>query len=63
MEDRGEEYLARVRTGFMFEAGMRPGKHRLIDATPDADSVQRVVRREVGRLLADHGWALNTDGA
>ncbi len=56
MEDRGEEFYARVRTGFKYEAGMRPGKYRLIDATPDADAVQRVVRREAGRLLADHGW-------
>ena len=58
MEDRGEEFYARVRTGFKYEAGMRPGKHRLIDATPDADAVQRVVRREVARLLADHGWSV-----
>ncbi len=56
MEDRGEEFYARVRTGFKYEAGMRPGKYRLIDATPDADAVQRVVRREAARLLADHGW-------
>lgn len=58
MEDRGEDYFARVRTGFLYEAGMRPGKHRIIDATPDADAVQRVVRREAARLLADHGWNL-----
>jgi dTMP kinase len=63
MEDRGEEYYARVRTGFMFEAGRRPERHRIIDATPDVDTVQRDVRREVGRLLADHGWALGAAGA
>ena len=56
MEDRGEDYFARVRTGFLYEAGMRPEKHRIIDATPDADAVQRAVRREVARLLTDHGW-------
>ena len=56
MEDRGQDFFARVRTGFKYEAGMRPGKHRLIDATPDTDAVQRVVRREVSRLLIDHGW-------
>ena len=42
--------------GFVFEAGRRPEKYRIIDATPDADAVQRAVRREVARLLADHGW-------
>jgi dTMP kinase len=56
MEAKGEEYFARVRTGFTFEAGRRPHLHRLIDATPDADTVQRAVRREVARLLTDHGW-------
>jgi dTMP kinase len=56
MEERGEDYYARVNTGFRYEAGMRPAKHRLIDATPDADAVQKVVRREVARLLAEHGW-------
>ena len=58
MEDRGEDYFVRVRTGFLYEAGMRPGKHRIIDATPDVDAVQRVVRREVSRLLIDHGWSV-----
>jgi dTMP kinase len=56
MEDRGTDYFARVRTGFTFEAGRRPDRHRLIDATPDADTVQRAVRGEVRRLLADFGW-------
>lgn len=56
MEAKGEEYFARVRTGFTYEAGVRPHLHRLIDATPDADTVQRAVRREVARLLTDHGW-------
>lgn len=58
MEGRGEDYLARVRTGFKFEAGMRPERHRIIDATPDADAVQKVVRREVGRLLTERGWSV-----
>jgi dTMP kinase len=56
MEDRGAEYYARVRTGFMDEARRRPERHRVIDATPDTDAVQREVRREVGRLLVDCGW-------
>jgi dTMP kinase len=55
MEDRGPEFDARVRTGFLYEAGRRPDRYRLVDATPDAEAVQRAVRREVGRLLADRG--------
>lgn len=56
MEAKGEEYFARVRTGFLYEAGRRPELHRIIDATPDTDTVQRAARREVARLLADRGW-------
>jgi dTMP kinase len=62
MEDRGEEFLARVRTGFNYEAGMQPGKYLRIDATPDVDTVQRAVRREVTRLLADFGWTVSMEG-
>jgi dTMP kinase len=58
MEERGEEYFAAVKRGFTFEAGMRPDKYRLVDAASDADTVQKAVRREVGRLLAAHGWAV-----
>lgn len=58
MEAKGEEYFARVRTGFLYEVGMRPHLLRRIDAAPDADTVQRAVRREVARLLADRGWGV-----
>ncbi len=59
-EDRGPEYYARVRTGFTYEAGIRPEKHRLIDATPPIDTVQLEVRRHVSRLLTEHGWNLSS---
>lgn len=62
MEDRDREFHQAVKRGFLFEAGRRPEKHRIIDATPDADAVQRAVRREVTRLLADHGWTVSTEG-
>ncbi|MBX9580421.1 MAG: dTMP kinase [Gemmataceae bacterium] len=62
MEERDREFHARVQTGFRYEAGMAPDKYRLIDATPDAEAVQKAVRREVGRLLADLGWSLSTEG-
>jgi dTMP kinase len=62
MEERGREYHARVQTGFRYEAGMRPEKYRIIDATPDAEAVQRAVRREVVRLLTEFGWTVSTEG-
>ena len=62
IEDRDEEFHQAVKRGFLFEAGRRPEKYRIIDATPDADTVQRAVRREVGRLLAEHGWSVTTEG-
>lgn len=58
MEARGGDYSARVRTGFLFEAGLRPEKYRLIDAAPAPDAVQKAARREVARLLAAHGWSV-----
>jgi dTMP kinase len=59
MEDRGAEYFARVRTGFLFEAGRRPDKFSRVDATPDVDTIQAEVRRRVARLLSDYGWNLS----
>lgn len=61
MEERGAEYHHRVRTGFTFEAGMRPDRYRLVDATPPADVVERAVRREVARLLVERGWAVKAE--
>lgn len=58
MEERDRDFHARVQTGFRYEAGMAPDRRRLVDATPDAEAVQKAVRREVGRLLADFGWSV-----
>jgi dTMP kinase len=62
MEDRDLEFHRRVQTGFRYEAGCRPDLYRLIDATPDADAVQRAVRREAARLLGERGWSVSTEG-
>src|SRR5262245_11553279 len=62
MEERDREYQQRVQTGFRYEAGRRPQKYRIIDATPDTDTVQRTVRREVAHLLSGHGWTVTTEG-
>jgi len=59
MEERDREYQQAVKRGFLFEAGRRPEKFRIVDATPEPDVVQRTARREVARLLAAHGWNLN----
>lgn len=61
MEDRDRDYQQRVRSGFNYEAGMNPEKYRLIDSTPETEVVHRAVRREVARLLAEHGWTINPE--
>lgn len=53
---------ARARTGFLFEAGRRPERYRLIDAAASLETVQGSVRREVGRLLMQRAWQLQSDG-
>ena len=59
LESRDREYHEAVKRGFLFEAGRRPERHRIIDASPDIDSVQAAIRREVARLLADRGWPVS----
>lgn len=59
MEERDREYQEAVKRGFLFEAGRRPEKHRIIDAAPDVDAVHRAIRREAARLLTDFGWTLS----
>jgi dTMP kinase len=62
MEERDREFQEAVKRGFLFEAGRRPEKHRIVDAAPDVDAVQRAIRKEVSRLLLDHGWTLPGEG-
>jgi dTMP kinase len=45
MEDRDREFRQAVKRGFLYEAGVRPDRYLIVDAAPDADAVQRVVRR------------------
>jgi len=58
MESRDREFHEAVKRGFLFEAGRRPEKHRIIDATPDIDTVQKSIRREAARLLSERGWSI-----
>ena len=62
MEERAVEFHNRVRSGFLFEAGMHPEKFRLVEADSDIEAVQRVVRREVARLLIEKGWTVRAEG-
>jgi dTMP kinase len=58
MEERDLEFHQAVRRGFVFEAGRRPEKHRIIDGTLELEMVQRNLRREVVRVLVDRGWSI-----
>lgn len=58
LEERKLEFHQAVRRGFIFEAGRRPEKFRIVDATPELETVQRTIRREVVRLLTTHGWTI-----
>lgn len=62
LESRDIDFHRAVKRGFLFEAGRRPEKHRILDATPEAATVQKTLRREVSRLLAEHGWTPETEG-
>lgn len=59
MESRDREFHEAVKRGFLFEAGRRPEKFRIIDATPDIETVQKAIRREVSRLLTERGWTID----
>src|SRR5262245_25028106 len=55
MEGRGHEYLERVRQGFRAEATRQPERVVLVDASPDADTVQRWLREIVSDFLSKRG--------
>jgi dTMP kinase len=55
MEGRGHEYLEKVRQGFRAEVAGQPEKVVLVDASPDADTVQRRLRGVVGTFLSRRG--------
>ncbi len=62
MEGRDAEFHRAVKRGFLIEAGTKPGKYLIIDATPEPEAVQRELRRHVARLLAGREWAVATEG-
>jgi dTMP kinase len=52
MEVQGLEYLERVRQGFLFEAKMRPGQIRVLDAARPADIIHREVLAAVSAVMS-----------
>jgi dTMP kinase len=55
VEARGLDYLDRVRRGFLAEAARQPDAVRVLDASPDIDTVQQHLRRVVGDFLGARG--------
>lgn len=51
VESRDAGYQARVREGFLAEARLRPGRIRVIDASPPVEAVHERIREEVARVL------------
>lgn len=54
IEDKGVEYLERVRQGFLAEAGRDPEHFIVIDAAQTIEAVQKTLQQEVSRVLARH---------
>jgi dTMP kinase len=61
LEERDREFHQAVRRGFLYEAGRRPEKLRIIDAALEVEAIHRHIRREVVRLLAAKGWTITND--
>jgi dTMP kinase len=51
MESRDEAFHARVRDGFLAEAGKRPDRIRVLDAGQPLDQVQEMIRGKVADFL------------
>ncbi|MBO0697184.1 MAG: dTMP kinase [Zavarzinella sp.] len=58
VEGRGEEYLERVRQGFLTEAARQPDRITVVDASPNASVVQDRIRTVVGAFLRTRGIAV-----
>jgi dTMP kinase len=59
IENRPETYHDAVRAGFLAEAAADPARIRVIDATPDVESVAAAVRGVAFAALADAGWGVS----
>jgi dTMP kinase len=55
MEARGPDYLERVRQGFLAEAARHPDSFRIVDATPNIDTVQQQLHEVIGAFLRARG--------
>ena len=52
MESRGDDYFARVRTGFLAEAQRRPERFCVVDASTSVDAVQEEMTRRDHEFVA-----------
>jgi dTMP kinase len=52
MEQRGDEFFAKVRAGFLAEAGRDPEQIVVVDAGRSADEVHEDIVREVGKTIS-----------
>lgn len=54
MEDKGKEFLEKVRAGFIAEADRDPEHHIVIEANRPIEDIQAQLQEEVGLALARH---------
>lgn len=47
LENRGNDYRRRLRSGYAFEAARSPGRFAIVDGGADVDAVRRLLRAEV----------------
>lgn len=57
MEARGDDFYERVRAGFLAEAARDPERIRVLDASPAPETVRKLIRAEVDRVLAKRARA------
>jgi dTMP kinase len=58
MESRGRDFLQRVRDGFLEEARAQPGRYRIVDASPDVNTVQSRLRALIRDLFTSRGHSI-----
>lgn len=58
VEGRGTDYLDRVRHGFLTEAAANTTTIRVLDASPDIETVQQHLRRIAAEFLVGRGYSI-----
>ena len=63
IESRGDDYRGRVRAGFLTEAGRRPDRIIVVDASPPVGEVHQTVRAIVASHMIRRGFEIPGDSA